>query len=186
MGLSSNPIARRKQLLNLKLCVAANTRPLKERFWEKVNKNGPIPKHRPELGQCWLWTGKLAKTGYGRVWFNYKKSSVHAHRVAWFLATGKWPILGVCHHCDNKACIRHSHHFEGDTAANQRDRWLKGRYASTTGENQWYAKLTVFKIRQIRQLYLHGWRQVDLAKKFKVSQSAISVVIMKKQWKHVK
>jgi hypothetical protein len=28
---------------------------LEERFWEKVDKNGPVPAHRPELGPCWVW-----------------------------------------------------------------------------------------------------------------------------------
>ncbi len=30
-------------------------RPLAERFWEKVNKGGPVPEHRLDLGPCWLW-----------------------------------------------------------------------------------------------------------------------------------
>lgn len=37
--------------------------PLEERFWAKVNKDGPIPEHRPELGPCWVWTGSLSR-GY--------------------------------------------------------------------------------------------------------------------------
>lgn len=37
-------------------------------FWPKVDLNGPIPEHRPELGPCWVWTGhKLKKSGYGRI-----------------------------------------------------------------------------------------------------------------------
>lgn len=36
-----------------------------ERFLRKVNKNGPIPSHRPDLGPCWLWTGGTAGSGYG-------------------------------------------------------------------------------------------------------------------------
>jgi hypothetical protein len=27
-----------------------------ERFWSKVDRNGPVPEHRPELGPCWVWT----------------------------------------------------------------------------------------------------------------------------------
>src|ERR1035437_916757 len=26
-----------------------------ERFWAKVDRNGPVPAHRPELGPCWVW-----------------------------------------------------------------------------------------------------------------------------------
>jgi hypothetical protein len=29
-------------------------RPLGERFWVKVNKDGPVPVHCPELGPCWV------------------------------------------------------------------------------------------------------------------------------------
>ena|ERR1700694_1946906 len=29
------------------------------RFWLKVNQNGPVPEHRPELGPCWVWTAAL-------------------------------------------------------------------------------------------------------------------------------
>jgi hypothetical protein len=36
-----------------------------EAFWFKVNKEGPVPAHRPELGPCWLWTGAHHKDGRG-------------------------------------------------------------------------------------------------------------------------
>src|SRR5437870_1060081 len=44
---------------------AAITRSPHDRFWEKVDKNGPAPPHRPEIGPCWLWTGWVKKNGYG-------------------------------------------------------------------------------------------------------------------------
>ncbi|MBU6428993.1 MAG: hypothetical protein KGR26_08285, partial [Cyanobacteria bacterium REEB65] len=25
-------------------------------FWAQVDKDGPIPSHRPDLGPCWIWT----------------------------------------------------------------------------------------------------------------------------------
>src|SRR5438105_526870 len=37
-------------------------RPLADRFWEKVRKDGPII--RPELGKCWLWIGTKNRKGY--------------------------------------------------------------------------------------------------------------------------
>lgn len=39
-----------------------------QRFWAKVNKDGPIPIHRPDLGQCWVWTGE-SRHGYGFIRF---------------------------------------------------------------------------------------------------------------------
>ena len=42
------------------------TMPLEDRFWAKVDKNGPVPAHRPELGPCWIWTAARFKRGYGK------------------------------------------------------------------------------------------------------------------------
>src|SRR5208282_3495744 len=33
------------------------TEPRERRFWAHVDKNGPVPPHRPALGPCWVWTG---------------------------------------------------------------------------------------------------------------------------------
>lgn len=27
-------------------------------LWKHVDKNGPIPPFRPDLGPCWIWLGK--------------------------------------------------------------------------------------------------------------------------------
>ncbi len=29
-----------------------------QKFWTYVDKNGPIPEGRPDLGSCWLWKGR--------------------------------------------------------------------------------------------------------------------------------
>src|SRR5687767_3489091 len=50
------------------------------RFWAKVNKNGPIPEHRPDLGPCWLWTAALTK-GYGQ--FRLNGRMVYAYTFAY-------------------------------------------------------------------------------------------------------
>jgi hypothetical protein len=54
--------ARPRQASGLKPVVA-----LPARFWKEVNKNGPVPPLRPELGPCWLHEGTPEKaTGYVR------------------------------------------------------------------------------------------------------------------------
>jgi hypothetical protein len=38
---------------------------IEQRFWEKVDKKGPI---HPILGtMCWVWTASLKKDGYGNI-----------------------------------------------------------------------------------------------------------------------
>lgn len=38
------------------------------RFWDKVNKNGPLILGHEELGPCWLWTGAKTSDGRGNFW----------------------------------------------------------------------------------------------------------------------
>lgn len=79
---------------------------LEERFWEKVNKNGPVPAEIPVLGSCWDWMGARDSAGYGR--FNVSKRSRPAHRVAYELLIGPIPAgLVMDHLCRRPSCVRH-------------------------------------------------------------------------------
>jgi len=56
----------------------ARSADLPARFWKKVNKNGPVPPLRPELGPCWLHEGAPDKaTGYVRCEINRVRDYVH-------------------------------------------------------------------------------------------------------------
>ena len=84
-----------------------------ERFWKKVDRNGPLPTNRPELGPCWMWMGCVGLKGYGRfihpfpgelpgVWF--------AHRVAYRLVRGLIPKgKELDHLCRNHRCVNPGH-----------------------------------------------------------------------------
>jgi hypothetical protein len=75
-------------------------RALEERFWEKVNKNGP--------NGCWVWTASLTSTGYGQIEVDYQK--VKAHRVAYKLLVGDIPTdKELDHLCQNPVCVNPEH-----------------------------------------------------------------------------
>lgn len=80
-----------------------------ERFWSKVDKNGPIPVCRPDLGPCWLWTGAVSgQTGYGA--FRADGLLRGAHRVAYELAVGAIPSgLTLDHLCRGRQCVNPTH-----------------------------------------------------------------------------
>jgi len=81
---------------------------LPARFWAKVNENGPVPAHRPDLGPCWQWTAALDGQGYGR--FGVDGMSVYAHRIAYEQLVGPIPAgLQSDHLCRNHACVYPSH-----------------------------------------------------------------------------
>ena len=80
---------------------------VEERFWSKVDKNGPIPAHRPELGQCWVWT-RATMEGYGA--FYLEGRNVHAHIVSFTWEHGDIPEgYERDHLCRNRACVRPDH-----------------------------------------------------------------------------
>ena len=91
-------------------------RTIEERFWEKVNKTDG----------CWEWTAHKLFNGYGR--FSIRGATDYSHRVAWELASGKYPTgKQVLHTCDNPACVRIDHLFLGTLKENMADRGAKHR-----------------------------------------------------------
>lgn len=164
------------------------------RFWAKVDKNGPVPAHLPELGPCWIWTGACTGPGYGVFWLN--NANVSAHRASWELHHG--PIgagpgyHGICilHRCDNKACVRPDHLFRGNITDNNCDTIAKGRWRGGVplGQRVWCAKLTAADVLAIRSQYSRGSSThgtTALARAFGVCASTIASVVHRRLWRHV-
>ena len=104
-------------------------RPAGERFWLRVNKNGPVPSHCPMLGACWLWTGgTYGRRQYGQFYFNGRNRG--AHVVSYIIETGHEPPPGrpsILHHCDVFACVRPTHLYAGTQKDNARDAVERGQ-----------------------------------------------------------
>ena len=107
------------------------------RFWEKVDKNGPI--HPTLTTPCWIWTAFCNADGYG-VFGTGAKTLISPHRFSWELHFGPIPDgLWVLHKCDNPPCVNPSHLFLGTQLDNIQDMLSKGR-ASHYQRNKTHCK----------------------------------------------
>lgn len=164
---------------------------LVDRFWPKVNKDGPIPPHRPELGPCWIFTGYCDRDGYGKIGAgDGTQKALYANRVAYEIQVGPIPDgFQALHHCDNPPCCRDTHLFLGTNMDNILDRMAKGR--SNGGRNPWrgsqnsQSKLMESQVLFIRQQCADGATQTSLAQQFSVSRGLIHNIIWRKCWSHI-
>lgn len=152
-----------------------------KRFWTKVSAPSP--------DECWTWTGSKADHRYGALWDVVEKRMHLAHIVSYSAYIGEvHDGLKVLHVCDNPACINPAHLFLGTMLDNARDRDYKGRNGGykTRGSDNGLAKLTDVDVVEIRRLYSSGrLSQQTIACMFRVSQTTVSSIVLRKTWTHV-
>lgn len=149
--------------------------PPEQRFWPKVDKNGP--------NGCWNWKGGVCSASYGIFHFNHKQENTH--RVAWEMVHGPIPEhMYICHHCDNKICVNIKHLFLGTARENQLDAFRKGRKV-LVGEANSLSKLTEIEVLDIRKALIAGENQYSVAAKYGTTQSNISRIGKRHLWKHL-
>jgi hypothetical protein len=151
------------------------------RFWLKVE----VP---AGFTGCWLWTGALTRSGYGRMAVNEygePKRLAQAHRVAWELFNGSIPEgLNVLHQCDTPPCVNPGHLFLGTQADNVADMVTKGRHGHgrVVGEEHPRAKLSAAQVAEIRVRHAAGETGRILAREFGVGDSQMSRIVRGQSW----
>jgi len=151
-------------------------RPLADRFWEKVDKNGPIPAACPELGPCWLWTAGRSRGGYGAFWMDGQLE--RANRVAWLLTNGpigdgRWAL----HRCDVPACVNPTHLFLGDHRANMDDALAKSRMPHMRGMSNGRAKYDEATVAAVRERATRGATSRSIAKTVGMSEGHVGKIV---------
>ena len=144
----------------------------RERFYSRVNI--------AQGDACWEWTGSLTKRGgYGLFRIGGRKGSTHnAHRAAWLIEYG--PIadgMVVMHMCDNPPCVRLDHLRLGSGADNMRDMAAKERSRTT--------RLTADQVNEIRRAADQHERHIDIAARYGISKSNVSMIATRQTWKHL-
>ncbi|MBA2684067.1 MAG: HNH endonuclease [Gemmatimonadaceae bacterium] len=104
---------------------------------------------------------------------------VGAHRVAFYLTFGRWPLVAR-HTCDNRDCCNPSHILDGSYADNSRD--MRERDRSAKGEKHSQSKLTERDVQDIRMLAGLATPRV-LADAFGVNINTIYDLKNRRSWK---
>lgn len=134
---------------------------------------------------CWEWVGSLRKDGYGQIHIGSRPNRVNTrvHCLGYSLLISPVPDgLCVLHKCDNRRCWNPGHLWLGTRKQNQADMKQKGRAAR--GSRNASAKLSRSDISEILRLRSIGLKQVDVAARFGVQQSLISMIETGKIWAH--
>jgi hypothetical protein len=139
-------------------------------------------------GSCLVWTKYKNRCGYG--WVNWCGVSRLAHRVAWFLARGRWPDLFLLHSCDNPACVRIEHLREGTARDNILDMHARGRARTSPRQGRWnrgegngHSKLTWEQVREIRRQRAAGTRLSAISRAYNVNRQTVSNIVHNRSWK---
>jgi len=159
------------------------TMSLEERFWPKVDKDGPTMSHMDS--NCWVWTAAKTKLGYGQ--FRVGSSMQYAHRVSLSFGLGRMPQPQALHACDNPSCVRPSHLSEGTRERNMKEAYDRGRrqVAKCQGEQHGNAKLNESDVREIRKCCSEGETQAALSRRYGISGNCVSRIVRRKAWAHV-
>lgn len=160
---------------------------LESRFWQNVKVG--------VWKECWLWTARVNRAGYGMASLGGR--NLRASRVSYAIhnnmSVDDIGELHVLHTCDNPICVNPDHLFLGTNA----DKVAKGRgkehrafkkpESYKKGEDAHDAKLTneiVIVCRLARNRY--GASISHLARKYKVSSTAMSNAIHGKTFRNIK
>lgn len=147
----------------------------RERFWSGVQPSTD--------DKCWPWMRCCQSKGYGQIYIG--DTAHRAHRVAFYLANGKWPKV-ACHTCDNPICCNPKHIIDGTYQFNMLDKVRKGRSNSARGEKCGSSRFTESQVLDIRAEHAAGGiSQCSLAKKYRCDQSLIHCIIKRKTWTHI-
>lgn len=159
------------------------TRPLAERFWEKVDKRGPVGPYADT--PCWQWTASKDRKGYGCIGIRGSRSC-RAHRVSWILHHGSIPDrMYVLHRCHNTSCVNPAHLYLGTHLDNMRDKTQAGRENCVRGVNHPNTSLSDDQVHAILTARSSGASAAELGRRYGITTSAVCDICSGRSWKYI-
>ncbi len=145
-----------------------------DRYWDYV-----VPSTDPSM--CWEWSGSKMSHGYASMpalsynaatgkWVSH---STTAHRCAYALANGHWPVHEGGHLCSNRGCQNPAHIEDQTHQENMHQREidaaLTGQYTGRPGH------IGIFQESLIEVLYQQGFTQQEIADYIGRTQARVSL-----------
>lgn len=140
----------------------------------------------PSLDACWTWKLSVGGPGYGQLFWDKKVQT--AHRFAYKLFKGDPAGKQVNHRCGNRRCCNPAHLYAGTALENFHDMLSHGTHVPPPlkrGSEVGTSKLTEEQAAQIKQGLAQGMTGVELARRFNVSVSTISLIRRGIRWAHI-
>lgn len=151
-----------------------------KRFWVKVSM--------PDANGCMVWKDAPNWQGYGRIGIGAKNNRngryVKAHRLSLWLSAGAPPVgrEQTAHSCRTKLCVAPLHLRWASSKENMEDRDRDG--TTLRGEQNGNSRLSAKQVLEIRNKYARKEStQVQLAAQYGVSQTTVSGIVLRKQWR---
>lgn len=163
---------------NLERAVAAMCPADYQRLWTNVDVTGG------RLA-CWPWRLSTNQHGYALIHVR-SAGPVRVSRLVLSLHLGRalTDAEHVLHSCDNPPCCNPGHLRVGTQADNMRDMVVRGR--TPRGIRNPSARLTEADVAQIRALSTGRWGEIrEIAERFGVSTSTVSVILSGRSWRDV-
>lgn len=152
-----------------------------------VNKRKKLIQFKIDENGCFNCTSHSScRGGYKRIHVS-KEKHILVHRFVYEQCFGEIPDgLIVRHKCDNPECINPEHLTLGTYKDNMRDKYERNRANNIHGEEIKQAKLKEDDVKEIRFLLSKGVKQIDIARKYNVSDSSIFRIKAGISWVRVK
>jgi len=141
---------------------------------------------------CHICTSHCTVRGYPQICVNGKR--MYLHRFIYEQSFGKIPKgLEVMHKCDNPTCINIEHLTLGTHQDNMDDKVIKNRQAKgdslTKNRNHFKPKgiknpACKLKEDDVLNIRIDTSSQIEIAKKYNISQSQVSAIKTNKSWKN--
>jgi hypothetical protein len=136
--------------------------------------------------QCLIWQGAKSglMDGYGVFGISPLSRTFYIHRAILSWKLGKQLEENALHTCDNSLCINEDHLYEGTTAQNLLDSYVRGgRNQSRKGSVNGRCNTSQETVLEVRKLWETGnFRKIDIARKLHITDMKVHRILESTYW----